>query len=164
MKNKGEAVEAMVTDITEEARLAFYGQVEISREGTVLNLNAGLAAAFAVLAPREPTLTACQQEVERLTRERDEARDSAHNWRSQCEAIAVILDLHEPECLGFAGEVRSKFETAEARNAELVKALEPFARIAEAERYADTPPGSSVIVNVDRCHDARAALGGQSNG
>lgn len=37
------------------------------------------------------------------------------------------------------------------------EALRPFARIADQENR--TPSGSTVLVNVDRCRDARAALG-----
>jgi hypothetical protein len=39
----------------------------------------------------------------------------------------------------------------------LAEALEPFARIADARRK--TPRGDSVIVSIDMCRDARAALG-----
>lgn len=38
----------------------------------------------------------------------------------------------------------------------LEAALRPFALIADMEKNAG--PGSSVIVNVERCHDARSAL------
>jgi hypothetical protein len=39
----------------------------------------------------------------------------------------------------------------------LVKALKPFACIADSE--PNTPDGESTIVNISRCRDARAALG-----
>jgi transcriptional regulator NrdR family protein len=41
-------------------------------------------------------------------------------------------------------------------NADLLEALKPFARIAEMEIHADS--GTSVIVNIDRCRDAKDAI------
>jgi predicted RNase H-like nuclease (RuvC/YqgF family) len=50
----------------------------------------------------------------------------------------------------------NQFEKQKARVEELQKALKPFARIADIEAHAK--PGESVIVNVERCREARAAL------
>jgi len=46
----------------------------------------------------------------------------------------------------------------DARIAALTKGLTPFARIADMTR--DNATGASVMVNVDRCRDASALLGG----
>jgi hypothetical protein len=64
--------------------------------------------------------------------------------RTAISRVAALLDSLESE--------RSRVDRLE-------KALEPFAKIAEAEDHAGTKPGESVLVNVDRCRDARAALG-----
>lgn len=45
-----------------------------------------------------------------------------------------------------------------AENERMRGVLRPFARIAEAEDYAATPPGKSIIVNVDLCRDALDAI------
>lgn len=44
----------------------------------------------------------------------------------------------------------------EERERKLREALKPFARVADQEER--TPSGSSILVNVDRCRDARQAL------
>lgn len=44
------------------------------------------------------------------------------------------------------------------RVAELEAALKPFATIAQVENSIGTKTGASVIVNVERCRDALAAL------
>jgi hypothetical protein len=53
-------------------------------------------------------------------------------------------------------ETEARAEAAEAEVARLREALKPFARIADVSETAE--PGESVIVNVDRCRAARAAL------
>jgi len=88
--------------------------------------------------------------IERLTKERDEAQDSAHNWHAQCQSIAAILDLHEPECLGFAGEVRAKFEAAEHQVQRLTEAL---GRVKKAlvHEHTDAVLMSGVKIGAMRC-------------
>lgn len=49
----------------------------------------------------------------------------------------------------------------DARIAALMKGLTPFARIADMTRR--NAAGTAVTVNVDRCRDARALLGGSEN-
>jgi hypothetical protein len=49
----------------------------------------------------------------------------------------------------------------EAENARLRALLKPFARVADMEHKAEG--GASVMVNVNRCRDARAALGGEAS-
>lgn len=107
-------------------------------------------------------LTACQQEVERLT-------DRAEEAEALLEQMRERLDARERDPVGM--QERRRAEAAEARNAELVKALVPFAHIAES--YSDQEDdefqvwtdfdalGATLPLRIFR--RARAALGGQSN-
>ena len=73
----------------------------------------------------------------------------------QAAKAAVIALARQAEAL--------QRENAEkdARITALTKGLTPFARIADMTR--SNAPGTSVMVNVDRCRDARALLGGYKN-
>lgn len=53
-------------------------------------------------------------------------------------------------------DLRAENAALKARVSELEGALEPFARIADIEAHAKV--GESVIVNVERCREARSAL------
>ena len=95
-------------------------------------------------------LTACQQEVERLN-------DASRGWWEQ------------------SGRWERRAKAAEARNAELAKALEPFALVAEHDIGEDEGDGDifwpisnarysmAGRLRVGHLRRARAALGGQSN-
>ncbi|GHA15503.1 hypothetical protein GCM10007989_07850 [Devosia pacifica] len=76
-------------------------------------------------------VSAVVETVERLTRERDEAMDSAHGWHGQCQSVATILGLHEPEGIGHAESVRDKFDALEA------KLTRAEAALAEAEKLIE---------------------------
>jgi hypothetical protein len=71
----------------------------------------------------------------------------------------VLADIHS--ALARQAEALQR-ENAEkdARIAEMAKVLTPFARIADMTR--DKATGASVMVNVDRCRDVRALLGGEN--
>jgi len=66
------------------------------------------------------------------------------------------LRTERDEWKALATEFKGLTEEWQARAEELEGALKPFARIADMEERAG--PSDSVIVNVSRCRDARAAL------
>lgn len=64
------------------------------------------------------------ERIEALEAALEEARDSARDWHRQCETVATILDLPEPEGAGRHAEmVRTKFEDLDAENARLREAF-----------------------------------------
>jgi hypothetical protein len=73
--------------------------------------------------------------------------------------LALSLETegeYPPHVVSDLQESADTIEANQARIAELEAALKPFARIAEMETRAED--GASVMVNVSRCRDARAAL------
>lgn len=66
-------------------------------------------------------------------------------------AITALLSLARK-----ASSAEARVSELERENAELREALKPFARIGEMEKRAQA--GSSVMVNVDRCRDAKKAF------
>ncbi len=86
-----------------ERALAVVKEYLTSQAATALRLSAGGSA-----------------RLEALEAALEEARDSARDWHRQCETVATILDLPEPEGAGRHAEmVRTKFEALEAENARL---------------------------------------------
>jgi hypothetical protein len=55
------------------------------------------------------------------------------------------------------GDIAAQIRCLEAQLAEAIKALEPFARIADAEDFVGTKDGESIFVNVNLCRAARRA-------
>lgn len=73
------------------------------------------------------------------------------------EAICHGRELRPDSAELHHHKMADQFMTASKAEVERLKeALKPFARIADMEERAE--PESSVIVNVSRCRDARAAL------
>lgn len=108
--------------------------------------------------------------VPRLTAEiaaRKEAEDRAQAWHGMCQAIATILGLPEPE-LGFPAIVRAYDEeqraravAAEARVAELVAVLKPFADACQQTTEMDHAGKLvAIVIVVGHLRRARTALGG----
>lgn len=108
--------------------------------------------------------------LSRLTAEiaaRKEAEDRAQAWHGMCQAIATILGLSEPE-LGFPAIVRAYDEeqraravAAEARVAELVAVLKPFADACQQTTEMDHAGKLvAIVIVVGHLRRARTALGG----
>ncbi len=64
-------------------------------------------------------IIACRDHIEAIEAERDEYRRFAAHWHSQCQVVATVLGLPEPEGTNHAEGVRSAFEAAEADKARL---------------------------------------------
>lgn len=112
-------------------------------------------------------MSICDQAADRLTAlERDlgeaRARFEKHSGYSIqlqriIEAICHGRELRPDSAELHHHKMADQFMTASKAEVERLKeALKPFARIADMEERAE--PESSVIVNVSRCRDARAAL------
>lgn len=69
------------------------------------------------------------------------------------EMLRIASDMGEPEDPFAAWET---IDLIKSQRGQLVKALEPFAQIADMEKRAGEM--DSVMVNVARCRDARALL------
>ncbi|WP_156424904.1 hypothetical protein [Novosphingobium fuchskuhlense] len=103
------------------------------------------------------------------------AADIANHLRTRIEAAFVPVERHAAQLVvqsllranattraeaaeAVADDVHKALWAAEARVKALEEALLPFARIADHNNRL--PKGASVGVNIDRCRDARQALGG----
>lgn len=87
-----------------------------------------------------------------------EARE-AEVTQADIDAAQAILDtwFNRSVIETILARHRQQAERAfEERERKLREALKPFARVADHEER--TPSGSSILVNVDRCRDARQAL------
>ena len=84
--------------------------------------------------------------------------------RSRIEELekAVAYESGDPDAINGHRALFKRLHAAESRCEDLVKALEPFAQIADLEERA--PPCASVMVNVDRCRDARSLIQKQKEG
>lgn len=56
--------------------------------------------------------------IARLERDLAEARDNASAWHLQCQTVATVLELPEPDGISHAEAVRTKFESLRAELAE----------------------------------------------
>ncbi|MDR9813057.1 hypothetical protein [Rhizobium hidalgonense] len=77
--------------------------------------------------------------------------------RLQSMSEAMWMDRSQEEVDALLLEAKTRIEALEA-------ALKPFATIAQVENSIGTRVGESVIVNVERCRDALAALIPQQKG
>lgn len=120
-------------------------------------------------------IIACRDRIEALEAERDEYRRFATHWHSQCQAVATVLSLPEPEGTNHAECVRSAFEAAEAREARLSEALRGataslVAAVSLLKRGSKKAAPSDkmfdqMILDYEKSiEEARAALSGSGSG
>lgn len=94
-----------------------------------------------------------------LVRERDEALKDLNRYAWERDKAREERDKTERRAEAFW---KPQLHAAQADAARMREALEPFARVADMEERAE--PFASVMVNVDRCRDARASLSNTSEG
>ncbi len=97
----------------------------------------------------------------------DMVKPDGWRWRYEGEAIwtvhkhkprwhnAIMTDVELEPLYALSPAFIERIGALERENARLREALKPFARIADMEEKQ--PDGASVMVNVSRCRDARAA-------